>query len=54
MLFMGFGAPAPLLQPVVLTLVFYNGSEEEAKRAYAPLLKLGPVLGKYLSIKPIS
>jgi len=38
-----FGCPPPAFQPVVLAGVFYNGSEEEAKRFFAPLLELGPL-----------
>ena len=40
---MGFGAPPPAFQPVVMAVVFYNGEEEEAKKFFEPLLSLGPL-----------
>jgi hypothetical protein len=39
----GFAAPPPALQHVVLAVIFYNGTEEQAKAYYEPLLKLGPL-----------
>jgi len=47
----GFGAPPPAFQPVIMAVVFYNGSEEEGKKFYEPLLKLGP-LADMTSIMP--
>jgi hypothetical protein len=38
-----FGAPPPAFQPAVLVVVFYNGTEEQAKEYYEPLFKLGPL-----------
>ncbi|PBP20327.1 putative FAD linked oxidase domain protein [Diplocarpon rosae] len=42
LMFIGFAAPPPAHQPVLLTIVFYNGTEEEAKKFYAPVLSLEP------------
>jgi hypothetical protein len=42
-LVVAFGCPPPVFQPVVLTVVFYNGTEDEGKRFFAPLLELGPL-----------
>jgi len=38
-----FGAPPPAHQPVLLVILFYNGTEEQAKAYYEPLFKLGPL-----------
>jgi hypothetical protein len=38
-----FGAPPPTHQPVILTLVFFDGTEGEAKKFYEPLLSLEPL-----------
>lgn len=43
MVLMAFGAPPPAFQPVVMTALFYNGPEEEAKSFFEPLLSLGPL-----------
>ncbi len=39
-----FMAMPPDFHPVVGVLVFYNGSEEEAKAYYEPLFKLNPLV----------
>lgn len=39
----GFSKPDVTLQPSVIAVVFYNGTEEAAKSFYAPLLALNPV-----------
>ena len=39
----GFGAPPPAFQPCVMTAVFYNGPENEAKELFQPLFELGPL-----------
>jgi FAD/FMN-containing dehydrogenase len=49
----GFGAPPPAHQPVIMAIVFYNGSEEEGKAFYEPLLKLGP-LANMTTVMPFS
>ncbi|KAF8861730.1 FAD-binding domain-containing protein [Acephala macrosclerotiorum] len=49
----GFAAPPPAGQPVVLAIVWYNGSEEEAKAYYKPLLDLGP-LANETKVRPYS
>jgi len=36
-------SPPPQQAPVVMAMPFYNGSLEEGKRAFAPLLSLGPI-----------
>lgn len=38
-----FAAPPPTHQPAILTLVFFDGPEEEAKRFFEPLLNLEPL-----------
>lgn len=38
-----FSAPPPALQPAVLAVVFYNGTEEQGRAFYDPILKLGPL-----------
>jgi FAD/FMN-containing dehydrogenase len=38
-----YGAPPPAFQPMVMTIVFYNGSEAEGRKFYEPLLSLGPL-----------
>lgn len=44
-LLIGFtNAPPPVSAPVILTVVFYNGPEAEAKEFFGPLLELGPVM----------
>jgi len=43
LMLVGFGAPPPAYQPVIMAVTFYNGSEEEGKKFYEPLLKLGPL-----------
>jgi hypothetical protein len=45
MALIGFGIPPPAFQPVVMAVVLYNGSEEEARKVYEPLFKLGPLAG---------
>ncbi|PBP21637.1 putative FAD linked oxidase domain protein [Diplocarpon rosae] len=42
LMLIGFVAPPPAHQPVLLTIVFYNGTEEEAKKFYEPVLSLEP------------
>ncbi|KAH7381626.1 hypothetical protein BKA66DRAFT_419009 [Pyrenochaeta sp. MPI-SDFR-AT-0127] len=39
----GFTAPPPANAPVVLTQLFHNGTEEEAKAFFADLFELGPI-----------
>lgn len=39
----GFSAPPPANAPVVLTQLFYNGTEEDGKAFFADLFELGPV-----------
>jgi hypothetical protein len=43
MMVVAFAAPPPALQPAVLAVVFYNGTQEQAKEYYEPLFKLGPL-----------
>ena len=38
-----FSAPPPANAPVVLTQLFYNGTEEDGKAFFADLFELGPV-----------
>lgn len=38
-----FSAPPPALQPSVLAVVFYNGTEEQGREFYEPLFKLEPL-----------
>jgi FAD/FMN-containing dehydrogenase len=52
-LLMGFASPPPAFQPVVMTAVFYNGEEEEAKKFFEPLLSLGP-LANMTTVMPYS
>jgi hypothetical protein len=40
----GFSAPPPANAPVVLTALFYNGPEEQAKDFFGDLLALGPIV----------
>ena len=40
---LGFTSPPPAHAPVVLTMLFHNGSEEEAKAFFADLFELGPI-----------
>lgn len=40
----GFSAPSPANAPVVLTQLFYNGTEEEGKAFFADLFELGPIV----------
>lgn len=40
----GFSAPPPVCQTIVMTAVFYNGSQDEAEKFFADLLALGPIL----------
>ena len=44
LMLLGFGAPPPAHVPTILSAVFYNGSEEEAKKFYGPLISIGPLL----------
>lgn len=39
----GFSAPPPTNTPVVLAMVFYNGTEEEGKAFFADLFEAGPI-----------
>ncbi|KAH7079307.1 hypothetical protein BKA63DRAFT_263438 [Paraphoma chrysanthemicola] len=39
----GFSAPPPGNAPVVLTQLFYNGTEEQGKAFFADLFELGPI-----------
>ena len=41
---MGFCAPPPVHAPLVLAIVFYNGTEEQALEFYKPLLDASPVV----------
>jgi hypothetical protein len=50
-LILGFGAPPPAFQPVILAVVYYNGTESEAKEFYKPLLDLRP-LADMTSVMP--
>ncbi|KAI9651182.1 hypothetical protein NHQ30_001219 [Ciborinia camelliae] len=43
MLLLGFGAPPPAFQPVILVSLFYNGTEADAHTYYKPLLDLEPL-----------
>lgn len=38
-----FAAPPPALQPALIAVVFYNGTEEQGREYYEPILKLGPL-----------
>jgi hypothetical protein len=40
----GFSAPPPGNAPVVLTQLFYNGTEEQGKAFFADLFDLGPIV----------
>ncbi|KAJ8061829.1 hypothetical protein OCU04_009621 [Sclerotinia nivalis] len=42
-LLLNIAAPPPAFQPAILILVFYNGTEAEAKAYYKPLLDLEPL-----------
>lgn len=46
-----FAAPPPTHQPAILTLLVFNGPEEEAKRFYEPLFSLKP-LGNTTRVMP--
>ncbi|CBX94977.1 similar to FAD linked oxidase domain protein [Plenodomus lingam JN3] len=39
----GFSAPPPANVPVIMTVLFCNGTEEEGKAFYGDLFKLGPI-----------
>jgi hypothetical protein len=39
-----FTCPPPAFQPVILTVPFYNGPEEEAKEFFKDILNVGPVI----------
>ncbi|KAH6721914.1 hypothetical protein BKA61DRAFT_538650 [Leptodontidium sp. MPI-SDFR-AT-0119] len=43
-IFLGFGAPPPAFQPVILAVVFYNGTEEEGKSYFKEVLDLSPLV----------
>ncbi|ESZ95720.1 hypothetical protein SBOR_3898 [Sclerotinia borealis F-4128] len=43
LLLLGFGAPPPAFQPAILTPIFYNGPEAEARAYYQPLFALEPL-----------
>jgi FAD/FMN-containing dehydrogenase len=43
LMMIAFGTPPPAFQPAITAVIFYNGSEEEGKSFYEPLLKLGPL-----------
>lgn len=40
----GFGAPPPAYQPMIIAIAMYNGSESEGREFFAPLLKLDPLV----------
>ena len=40
----GFTIPPPVGAPVVITVLFYNGSEEDAKTFFADLIALEPIV----------
>ncbi|QYS99437.1 FAD linked oxidase domain protein [Trichoderma simmonsii] len=42
----GIGAPAPTHEVRILTILFYDGNEEEARAYYDALFKLGPVVDR--------
>jgi hypothetical protein len=48
---LGFGCPPPAFQPVLIAGVFYNGTESEGKKFFAPLLELSP-LADHTGIMP--
>jgi FAD binding domain len=37
------GCPPPAMQPAVMVVLFYNGTEEQGKAYYEPVLRLGPL-----------
>ncbi|KAE9371446.1 FAD-binding domain-containing protein [Stipitochalara longipes BDJ] len=39
-----FGSPPPALQPAIMAVVFYNGTEAEGRAYFEPILKLGPLV----------
>lgn len=41
-----FASPPPTKQPSVITVVFHNGPEDEAKKTFEPLISLGPIVNK--------
>lgn len=43
LMLMGFGSLPPENIPMVMAVIWFNGSEEDAKAYYKPLLDLGPV-----------
>ncbi|KAL2073592.1 hypothetical protein VTL71DRAFT_10918 [Oculimacula yallundae] len=45
-LFLGFAAPPPAFQPVVMAVVFYNGTEEEGNSHFKDVLELGPLINQ--------
>jgi len=42
-MFVAAAAPPPALQPALMVGVFYNGTEEQGRAYYEPILKLGPL-----------
>ena len=44
---MGFSCAPGTTQPVVLTQLFYNGTEEEGKAFFKDLIEVGPVASKH-------
>ncbi|KAF4630347.1 hypothetical protein G7Y89_g7794 [Cudoniella acicularis] len=41
-----FGAPPPAHESVVLVMLFYNGSEEDATAFFEPVLRIGPLVNQ--------
>ncbi|KAK0100788.1 hypothetical protein ONS95_007236 [Cadophora gregata] len=52
-LLLGFGAPPPALQPIIMVVVFYNGTEQEGKSYFKEILALNPLVDQ-TSIMPYS
>ncbi|EKD12739.1 putative FAD linked oxidase domain protein [Drepanopeziza brunnea f. sp. 'multigermtubi' MB_m1] len=46
LMLVGFGAPPPAHQPVLMVIVFYNGTEAEGTAYYEPILSLGPLMNE--------
>lgn len=40
----GFGGMKPDMKPLVIAAIFYNGTQEDGERFFAPLLQLGPIV----------
>ncbi|KAH7357066.1 hypothetical protein BKA65DRAFT_392334 [Rhexocercosporidium sp. MPI-PUGE-AT-0058] len=46
LIFLGFGALPPTFQPVILAVVFYNGTEDEGKTFFKEIFDLNPLVNQ--------